>query len=176
SRRGNHEVMVRGGFANIKIKNKMVEIQGGYTKYYPSGELMTIYDASMKYQKDGIPLVIFAGKRYGQGSSRDWAAKATALLGVKAVIAEGFERIHRSNLVDMGVIPIEIDKLPELKGDELINIYGLNDPTPNKIVNIILSDGREIKGKLRLDTLAEIEYVKNGGILIYTLRKILKEI
>ncbi|MEM3977204.1 MAG: aconitate hydratase AcnA [Thermoplasmata archaeon] len=176
SRRGNHEVMVRGGFANIKIKNKMVEIQGGYTKYYPSGELMTIYDASMKYQKDGIPLVIFAGKRYGQGSSRDWAAKATALLGVKAVIAEGFERIHRSNLVDMGVIPIEIDKLPELKGDELINIYGLNDPTPNKIVNIILSDGREIKGKLRLDTLAEIEYVKNGGILIYTLKKILKEI
>lgn len=175
SRRGNHEVMVRGGFANPKIRNKMVEIQGGYTVVYPDGKMMSIYDASNEYRSRGIPLVIFAGKRYGQGSSRDWAAKATALLGIKAVIAEGFERIHRSNLVDMGVIPIQVEKLPELKGDELVNILGLKEPYPGKKVRVVLSSGIEVEGILRLDTQAEIEYVKNGGILIYTIKKILED-
>lgn len=178
SRRGNHEVMVRGGFANVKIKNKMVDVLGGFTRYYPSGELMSIFDASMKYQKENISLVIFAGKRYGQGSSRDWAAKATALLGVKAVIAESFERIHRSNLIDMGVIPIQIDTsvdLLGLRGDEIIDITGLKDLVPNKKLKILINKNREIEAVLRLDTQAEIEYVKHGGILNYTLRKMLNK-
>ncbi len=176
SRRGNHEVMVRGGFANPKIRNLMVDVQGGYTKLYPDGKVMSIFDAAMEYKSRGIPLVIFAGKRYGQGSSRDWAAKATALLGIRAVIAEGFERIHRSNLVDMGVIPIQVEKLPTLRGDEIVNIVGLRDPYPGKKVRVVLSTGAEVEGLLRLDTQAEIEYVKNGGILIYTLKKILGQI
>ncbi len=174
SRRGNHEVMVRGGFANVKIKNKMVDVLGGFTKYYPPGELMSIFDASMKYQSANVPLVIFAGKRYGQGSSRDWAAKATALLGVKAVIAENFERIHRSNLIDMGVIPIQIDFPVDslnLKGDEIIDIIGLKDLAPNKKVRIIVNKGKEFEATLRLDTHSEIEYILHGGILNYTLRK-----
>lgn len=178
SRRGNHEVMVRGGFANVKIKNKMVDVLGGFTRYYPSGEVMSIFDASMEYQKENIPLVIFAGKRYGQGSSRDWAAKATVLLGVKAVIAESFERIHRSNLIDMGVIPIQIDTsvdLLGLKGDEIIDIIGLKDLVPNKKLKILINKNREIEAVLRLDTQAEIEYVKHGGILNYTLRKMLNK-
>lgn len=178
SRRGNHEVMVRGGFANVKIKNKMVDVLGGFTRYYPSGEVMSIFDASMEYQKENIQLVIFAGKRYGQGSSRDWAAKATALLGVKAVIAESFERIHRSNLIDMGVIPIQIDTsvdLLGLKGDEIIDITGLKDLVPNKKLKILINKNREIEAALRLDTQAEIEYVKHGGILNYTLRKMLNK-
>ena len=178
ARRGNHEVMVRGGFANPKIKNKMVDIQGGFTKYYPSGDVMSIYDAAMKYKSEGIPLVVFAGKRYGQGSSRDWAAKATALLGIKAVIAESFERIHRSNLVDMGVIPIQID-IPvdslNLKGDEIIDIIGIENAEPKGKVKIVINNQREIEGQLRIDTQAEMDYVKHGGILEYTLRKILKE-
>lgn len=175
SRRGNHEVMVRGGFANPKIRNRIVDIPGGYTKLYPEGMVMSIYDASVEYRARGIPLVVFAGKRYGQGSSRDWAAKATALLGIRAVIAEGFERIHRSNLVHMGVIPIQVEKIPEIKGDELVSIIGLRDPSPGKRVLIRLSTGNEVQGILRLDTQAEIEYIKNGGILIYTLKKILSQ-
>jgi len=178
SRRGNHEVMVRGGFANVKIKNKMVDVLGGFTKYYPTGELMSIFDASIKYQAEKIPLVIFAGKRYGQGSSRDWAAKATALLGVKAVIAESFERIHRSNLIDMGVIPIEIDVSIDslgLKGDEIVDIIGLKDLTPNKKVKIVINKSKEFEALLRLDTRSEIEYIKDGGILNYTLKKMLNK-
>jgi len=177
SRRGNHEVMVRGGFANVKIKNKMVERMGGYTKYYPDGEEMSIYDAAMKYMQQGIPLVIFAGKRYGQGSSRDWAAKATALLGVKAIIAEGFERIHRSNLVDMGVIPIQIpEAINDLRGDELVDIIGISEMVPKGKVQITIKrngNERKIEGILRVDTKAEVEYIKNGGILKYTLKKLL---
>ncbi|MGC8646623.1 MAG: aconitate hydratase AcnA [Thermoplasmata archaeon] len=177
SRRGNHEVMVRGGFSNPKIRNKMVDILGGFTKYYPGGEIMSIYDAAMKYRSQGIPLVIFAGKRYGQGSSRDWAAKATALLGIRAVIAENFERIHRSNLVDMGVIPIQIDVAVDslnLKGDEIIDIKGIEDAQPKGKVKITINGQREIDGLLRIDTQAELEYVKHGGILQYTLRKMTK--
>ncbi len=177
SRRGNHEVMVRGGFANVKIKNKMVERMGGYTKYYPDGEEMSIYDAAMKYMQQGIPLVIFAGKRYGQGSSRDWAAKATALLGVRAIIAEGFERIHRSNLVDMGVLPIQIpEAINDLKGDELVDIIGIGEMVPKGKVQITIKrngNERKIEGILRVDTKAEVEYIKNGGILKYTLKKLL---
>ncbi|MGC8692138.1 MAG: aconitate hydratase AcnA [Thermoplasmata archaeon] len=177
SRRGNHEIMVRGGFSNPKIRNKMVDILGGFTKYYPGGEIMSIYDAAMKYRSQGIPLVIFAGKRYGQGSSRDWAAKATALLGIRAVIAENFERIHRSNLVDMGVIPIQIDVAVDslnLKGDEIIDIKGIEDAQPKGKVKITINGQREIDGLLRIDTQAELEYVKHGGILQYTLRKMTK--
>ncbi len=177
SRRGNHEVMVRGGFANVKIKNKMVERMGGYTKYYPEGEEMSIYDAAIKYMQQGIPLVIFAGKRYGQGSSRDWAAKATELLGVKAIIAEGFERIHRSNLVDMGVLPIQIpEPINDLKGDELVDIIGISEMVPKGKVQITIKrngNERKIEGILRVDTKAEVEYIKNGGILKYTLKKLL---
>ncbi len=131
ARRGNHEVMMRGTFANIRIKNQMVPgVEGGFTRHYPSGEQMAIYDAAMRYKKEGVPLVIFAGKEYGTGSSRDWAAKGTRLLGVRAVIAESFERIHRSNLVGMGVLPLvftggESWQTLGLKGDETVSLSGI---------------------------------------------------
>jgi aconitate hydratase len=185
ARRGNHEVMMRGTFANIRIKNEMLAnpdgsgVEGGYTKG-PDGVQTSIYDASMAYQAAGTPLVIFGGIEYGAGSSRDWAAKGTALLGVKAVIAESFERIHRSNLVGMGVIPFEFNpgenrKTLGLKGDEVISISGLEgDLKPLSLVpcTIRYADGTErtIQIKCRIDTAIEIEYVENGGVLHYVLR------
>ncbi|MBL9053019.1 MAG: aconitate hydratase AcnA, partial [Tabrizicola sp.] len=182
ARRGNHEVMMRGTFANIRIKNEMLDgVEGGYTKG-PDGAQTSIYDASMAYQAEGTPLVIFGGIEYGAGSSRDWAAKGTALLGVKAVIAESFERIHRSNLVGMGVIPFEFTggdtrKTLGLTGDEVVSIEGLEgDLKPLSLVpcTIRYSDGAErtIQIKCRIDTAIEIEYVENGGVLHYVLRNL----
>ncbi|WP_319544846.1 aconitate hydratase AcnA [Ruegeria conchae] len=183
SRRGNHEVMMRGTFANIRIKNEMLDgVEGGYTKG-PDGEQTSIYDASMAYQADGTPLVVFGGEQYGAGSSRDWAAKGTALLGVKAVIAESFERIHRSNLVGMGVIPFEFTggdnrKTLGLKGDETVSIHGLDSVEPLQEVpcTIVYGDGTEktITLKCRIDTAPEIEYIENGGVLQYVLRNLAK--
>ncbi len=180
ARRGNHEVMMRGTFANIRIKNEMLDgVEGGYT-LGPDGAQTSIFDASMAYQAAGTPLVIFGGIEYGAGSSRDWAAKGTALLGVKAVVAESFERIHRSNLVGMGVIPFEFTegmtrKSLALKGDEVISITGLSgDLKPLSLVDctIAYSDGtaKTIKIKCRIDTEIEIEYVEHGGVLHYVLR------
>ncbi|WP_116131974.1 aconitate hydratase AcnA [Tropicimonas sp. IMCC34043] len=181
SRRGNHEVMMRGTFANIRIKNEMLDgVEGGYTKG-PDGEQTSIYDASMAYQEAGTPLVIFAGEQYGAGSSRDWAAKGTALLGVKAVIAESYERIHRSNLVGMGVIPFEFTggdtrKSLGLTGAETVSISGLDTIKPLQEVpcTITSPDGtvKEITLKCRIDTAVEIEYIENGGVLHYVLRNL----
>ncbi|WP_210092525.1 aconitate hydratase AcnA [Ruegeria sp. HKCCSP346] len=183
SRRGNHEVMMRGTFANIRIKNEMLDgVEGGYTKG-PDGEQTSIYDASMAYQANGTPLVVFGGEQYGAGSSRDWAAKGTALLGVKAVIAESFERIHRSNLVGMGVIPFEFTggdtrKTLGLKGDETVSIHRLDTIEPLQEVpcTIVYGDGTEktITLKCRIDTAPEIEYIENGGVLHYVLRNLAK--
>ncbi len=184
SRRGNHEVMMRGTFANIRIKNEMLDgVEGGYT-LGPDGAQTSIFDASMAYQDAGVPLVIFGGIEYGAGSSRDWAAKGTALLGVKAVIAESFERIHRSNLVGMGVIPFEFTdgmtrKSLGLKGDEVVSISGLaGDLKPLSVVQctITAADGtvRVIPIKCRIDTEIEIEYVEHGGVLHYVLRNLAK--
>ncbi|MEM9127735.1 MAG: aconitate hydratase, partial [Pseudomonadota bacterium] len=183
SRRGNHEVMMRGTFGNIRIKNEMLDgVEGGYTKG-PDGEQTSVFEASMAYQADGTPLVVFGGEQYGAGSSRDWAAKGTALLGVKAVIAESFERIHRSNLVGMGVIPFEFTggdtrKTLGLKGDETVSIHGLDTVEPLQEVpcNIVYGDGTEktITLKCRIDTAPEIEYIENGGVLQYVLRNLAK--
>ena len=184
SRRGNHQVMMRGTFANIRIKNEMLDgVEGGYTKG-PDGDQTSIYDAAMAYQDAGTPLVIFGGEQYGAGSSRDWAAKGTALLGVKAVIAESFERIHRSNLVGMGVIPFEFTggdtrKSLGLKGDETVSITGLAGdlkPLAQVPCSITYAGGmtRTIILKCRIDTEVEIEYVENGGVLHYVLRNLAK--
>jgi aconitate hydratase len=184
SRRGNHEVMMRGTFANIRIKNEMLDgVEGGYTKG-PDGAQTSIFDAAAAYQADGTPLVIFGGIEYGAGSSRDWAAKGTALLGVKAVIAESFERIHRSNLVGMGVIPFEFTggdnrKSLKLTGDETVSITGLEGdlkPLSDVPCTITYADGstREIMVKCRIDTAVEKEYVENGGVLHYVLRNLAK--
>ncbi|SHI82348.1 aconitase [Shimia gijangensis] len=183
SRRGNHEIMMRGTFANIRIKNEMLDgVEGGYTKG-PDGAQTSIFEASMAYQDAGTPLVVFGGEQYGAGSSRDWAAKGTALLGVKAVIAESFERIHRSNLVGMGVIPFEFTggdsrKSLGLTGDETVSISGLDTIEPLQEVpcTITMGDGsvKEIKLKCRIDTAPEIEYVENGGVLHYVLRNLAK--
>ncbi len=185
ARRGHHEVMMRGTFANIRIKNQMVPgIEGGVTKHYPGGDQMPIYDAAMKYQAEGTPLVIFAGKEYGTGSSRDWAAKGTKLLGVRAVIAQSFERIHRSNLIGMGVIPLQFKdgeswQTLGLKGDETITIKGLADglkPRANMLVEITRADGTkaEVQVMCRIDTLDELDYYRNGGIMPYVLRNLAK--
>jgi len=181
SRRGNHEVMMRGTFANIRIKNEMVPgTEGGVTKYHPSEEVMPIYDAAMKYAKEGVPLVIVGGKLYGNGSSRDWAAKGTKLLGAKAVIVESFERIHRSNLVGMGVLPLQFKEGQSritlgLNGTELIDIVGIKDgvkPRMNVLCNIQRVDGstESITLVCRIDTADEVEYYRHGGILQYVLR------
>ncbi len=183
SRRGNDDVMTRGTFANIRIKNEMLDgVEGGYTKYIPTGEQMSIYDAAMKYKADGTNLVVVAGKEYGTGSSRDWAAKGTRLQGVKAVIVETFERIHRSNLIGMGVLPLEFQgsdnrKTLNLKGDEIITLTGIEgDFKPSDEVNcdIEYADGskKSIKLLSRIDTVNELEYFKNGGILHYVLRNL----
>ena len=181
SRRGNHEVMMRGTFANIRIKNEMLDgVEGGYTKG-PDGSQTSIYDAAMAYQAAGTPLVVIGGEQYGAGSSRDWAAKGTALLGVKAVIAESFERIHRSNLVGMGVIPFEFTggdsrNSLNLTGSETVSIHGLDTVSPLADVpaTITYADGSEktITLKCRIDTAVEIEYIENGGVLHYVLRNL----
>ena len=182
SRRGNHEVMMRGTFANIRIRNQMTpEIEGGYTKYIPTGEQMAIYDAAMKYQTDGTPLVVVAGKEYGTGSSRDWAAKGTILLGVKAVIAESFERIHRSNLVGMGVLPLNFvdgDNAGKLglDGTETYDIEGFERGVKQVTVKATKADGKTVsfKARVRIDTPKEWEYYEHGGILQYVLRDLAK--
>ena len=184
SRRGNHEVMMRGTFANIRIRNKITpDIEGGVTKHFPSGQVMPIYDAAMKYQEEGRPAVVFAGKEYGTGSSRDWAAKGAKLLGVRAVIAETFERIHRSNLVGMGVLPLQFlndgwQRLG-LTGEEIVSIRGLQDLAPRKQLIVELyrpSDGRiaRFPVRCRIDTPTELDYFKNGGVLNFVLRNLAK--
>ncbi|WP_293678524.1 aconitate hydratase AcnA [uncultured Phenylobacterium sp.] len=184
ARRGNHEVMMRGTFANIRIRNRITpDVEGGVTKHFPSGEQMSIYDAAMRYQGEGRPLVIFAGKEYGTGSSRDWAAKGTKLLGVRAVVAESFERIHRSNLVGMGVLPLQFlqegwHKLG-LTGEEIVTIRGLTELAPRKQLIVEMyrpSDGRiaRFPVRCRIDTPMELEYFKNGGVLNYVLRSLAK--
>jgi len=182
ARRGNHEVMMRGTFANIRIRNRITpDIEGGVTKHFPSRDVMSIYDAAMRYQGEGRPLVVFAGKEYGTGSSRDWAAKGTKLLGVRAVIAESFERIHRSNLVGMGVLPLQFlqegwHKLG-LTGEEIVTIRGLTELSPRRQLTVEMyrpSDGRiaRFPVRCRIDTPTELEYFKNGGILNYVLRNL----
>ncbi|WP_321395332.1 aconitate hydratase AcnA [Emcibacter sp.] len=183
SRRGNHEVMMRGTFANIRLRNLMAPgTEGGWTTHYPSGEVTSIYDASMQYQADGVPLVVVGGKEYGTGSSRDWAAKGTNLLGVKAVIVESFERIHRSNLVGMGVLPLQFKdgdtrETLGLTGTESFDITGIADgitPRQDVDVKITYADGstKNIKVLCRIDTVNEVEYYANGGILHYVLRNL----
>ena len=185
ARRGNHEVMMRGTFANIRIRNKITpDIEGGVTRHFPSGDTMAIYDAAMRYQSEGRPMVIFAGKEYGTGSSRDWAAKGTKLLGVRAVIAESFERIHRSNLVGMGVLPLQFiqdgwQKL-NLTGDEIVSIRGLSDLSPRRQLTVELyraGDGRiaRFPVRCRIDTPTELEYFRNGGVLNYVLRNLVRD-
>ena len=185
SRRGNDEVMVRGTFANVRIKNKLAGKEGGYTQHLPSRKEMSVYDASVKYQQDQTPLVVMAGKEYGSGSSRDWAAKGTFLLGIKAIVAESYERIHRSNLVGMGVLPLQYkdgdtaEKLG-LTGNEIFTITGIaEDIKPLKEVQVIAKkeDGQEIKFNAiaRMDSKIEIEYYRHGGILQYVLRQFLEK-
>jgi aconitate hydratase len=182
ARRGNHEVMMRGTFANIRIKNHMVPgVEGGVTKHYPDGKQLAIYDAAMQYISEGTPLVIFAGKEYGTGSSRDWAAKGTRLLGVRAVIAESFERIHRSNLIGMGVLPLQFAegvtwKSLNLSGAETVTINGVAGLLPRQVVSVEVAypDGarRSFDAKVRIDTENELDYFRNGGILHYVLREL----
>ena len=184
SRRGNHEVMMRGTFANIRIRNEMApETEGGFTKLYPEGTVMPVYDAVVEYKKRGIDLVVIGGKEYGTGSSRDWAAKGTKLLGVKVVIAESFERIHRSNLIGMGILPLQFTenanrKNLNLKGSELISVLNLEkgiNPTEKVELEIkyVTGDSKKIKTLCRIDTKNELEYYKNGGILQYVLRNMI---
>jgi aconitate hydratase len=182
SRRGNHEVMIRGTFANIRLKNLLLNgVEGGFTKnFLANGEQTTIYEASAAYIKAGIPLVILAGKEYGSGSSRDWAAKGTALLGVRAVIAESFERIHRSNLIGMGVLPLQfLDGQSAaslgLTGSETFSITGvdkLNEGVTPQEVEVVAGD-KKFKAKLRIDTPGEADYYRHGGIMQYVLRSLL---
>jgi aconitate hydratase len=184
SRRGNDLVMTRGTFANVRIKNLMVPgVEGGVTVHYPSGEQMSIFDAAMKYQEVGVPLVILAGHEYGTGSSRDWAAKGTRLLGVKAVVAASFERIHRSNLVGMGVLPLQFMEGSSvhslgLTGSEIFSITGLSEnvqPGQQLTLEITGADGskRSIPVKLRIDTPIEVDYYRHGGILDFVLRQLM---
>ncbi|MBD60011.1 MAG: aconitate hydratase, partial [Citromicrobium sp.] len=178
--RGNHDVMMRGTFANIRIKNEMVPgVEGGYTTY--NGEQMPIYDAAMRHKEDGTPLVVVAGKEYGTGSSRDWAAKGTILLGVRAVIVESFERIHRSNLVGMGVLPLQFKdgdtrETLGLTSTDSFTIRGLADlkPAQDVTVDVTREDGSTFSftAKCRIDTENELDYYRNGGILQYVIRKL----
>jgi aconitate hydratase len=184
ARRGNHEVMMRGTFANVRLRNQLAPgTEGGWTQFQPGGEQMTIYDASMRYQAEGTPLIVLAGKEYGTGSSRDWAAKGTQLLGVKAVITASFERIHRSNLIGMGVLPLnfmegeDADTLG-LDGTETFDIEGLGDGSAKVVqVTATAADGstRQFKARSRLDTPKEVEYYRHGGILNYVLRQLASE-
>jgi aconitate hydratase len=183
TRRGNHEIMMRGTFANIRLKNQMVPgVEGGFTVHYPSKQRMTIYDAAMKYKSENVPLVVFAGKEYGTGSSRDWAAKGSLLLGIRAVIAQSLERIHRSNLIGMGVMPLLFEEGTSwqslgLKGNEQVTIRGLHGelkPRQRLIAEIVMGDGtlKRVPLICRIDTLDELDYFKNGGILQYVLRQL----
>ena len=185
SRRGNHEVMMRGTFANVRIRNEMLDgVEGGFTKFVPTGEQMAIYDAAMKYQEQGTPLVVIAGKEYGTGSSRDWAAKGTRLLGVRAVVAESYERIHRSNLIGMGVMPLQFPegtdrKSLKLTGEETISIEGLSGdikPGQTLTMTVTYKDGstKSCELKSRIDTANEAVYFQHGGILHYVVREMLK--
>jgi aconitate hydratase len=180
SRRGNHELMMRGTFANIRIRNEMTaEIEGGVTRLMPAGDLMSIYDAAMQYQQQGVPLVVIAGKEYGTGSSRDWAAKGTRLLGVRAVVAESFERIHRSNLIGMGVLPLQFldgfdRKQLKLTGAETISIGGMQQGLqPGQKLELAVTDSTgsvlAIDVLCRIDTRDEVAYYESGGILQYVL-------
>ena len=184
ARRGNHEVMMRGTFANIRIRNEIApETEGGFTKLYPEEKVMPVYDAVVEYKKRGTNLVLIGGKEYGTGSSRDWAAKGTKLLGIKAVLAESFKRIDRSNLIGMGVLPLQfIDgmnrKNLDLKGSELISINDIeNGLSPSDHVEVEIKyksgESKKIKMLCRIDTKNELEYYKNGGILQYVLRKMI---
>ena len=184
SRRGNHEVMMRGTFANIRIKNEIAPgTEGGFTKLYPENKVMTVYDAVVEYKKRGTDLVVIGGKEYGTGSSRDWAAKGTKLLGIKTVIAESFERIHRSNLIGMGILPLQFigganRQNLNLKGSELYTVKNLkNGVKPLEEVNLEIKynngEIKIIKVLSRIDTKNELEYYKNGGILQYVLRKMI---
>ena len=184
SRRGNHEVMMRGTFANVRIQNEMLDgVVGGETRHVPSGEQMAIYDAAMRYQQEGTPLVVVAGKEYGTGSSRDWAAKGTRLLGVRAVLAESYERIHRSNLIGMGVVPLQFPEGESrqslgMTGDETVSIEGLDSLSPGGQVRVtVKSDKGEqhLDALCRIDTADELEYYRHGGILHYVLRKMIGE-
>ncbi|HET7318133.1 MAG TPA: aconitate hydratase, partial [Nitrospirota bacterium] len=189
TRRGNHEVMIRGTFANVRIKNLMLppgpdgsRVEGGLTLYQPSGERMSIYDAAMKYMALKTPTIVFGGEEYGTGSSRDWAAKGTRLLGIRAVIARSFERIHRSNLVGMGVLPLQFqgrDSVQSLgiRGDEAFDILGMDDLKPQQEATLVIKrrDGSrwEVKLLSRIDTPAEVDYYRHGGILPYVLRELI---
>ncbi len=186
SRRGNHEVMMRGTFGNIRIRNEMVpDTEGGYSKHYPSGDEGSVYDIAMRYKDEGVPLVVVGGKLYGTGSSRDWAAKGSLLLGVRAVIVESFERIHRSNLIGMGVMPLEFKKGEDRKtlkldGSEVWDVTGLEaDIKPGMDIGakITRADGgsEDIVLTCRIDTLDEVDYYLHGGILQYVLRRMMKE-
>jgi aconitate hydratase len=180
SRRGNHEVMIRGTFANIRLRNQLVERSGGYTRHFPEGEETTIYEAAVQYAAQGVPLVVLAGKEYGSGSSRDWAAKGTKLLGVRAVIAESYERIHRSNLIGMGVLPLQFSEGESvaslgLTGAETFDVGDLEGGQAKKVSVVARSDdGDETKfeATVRLDTPNEVTYFDNGGILQTVLRKL----
>ncbi|MDP5191243.1 aconitate hydratase AcnA [Rheinheimera baltica] len=185
SRRGNHEVMVRGTFANVRIRNEMVpSSEGGVTRHYPSGETMPIFDAAMRYQQQELPLIVVAGKEYGTGSSRDWAAKGTLMLGVRAVLAESFERIHRSNLIGMGVLPLQFPtgtdrKTLKLTGEESFTLRGLNSLTPRQKLKLVITYADETKQEIdvncRIDTGNELAYYQHGGILHYVLRRMIGE-
>jgi aconitate hydratase len=185
SRRGNHEVMVRGTFANVRIRNEMLpETEGGVTRHYPSGETMTIFDAAMRYQQQQLPLIVVAGKEYGTGSSRDWAAKGTLMLGVRAVLAESFERIHRSNLIGMGVLPLQFPpgtdrKSLQLSGEESFTLRGLSSLKPRQKLELIITypdgDKQEVDVHCRIDTVNELAYYQHGGILHYVLRRMIGE-
>ena len=183
ARRGNHEVMMRGTFANIRIRNKMVPgVEGGYTRHLPDGEQMSIYDAAMRYQHEHVPLIVIAGKEYGTGSSRDWAAKGPRLLGIRAVIAESFERIHRSNLVGMGILPVqflagETAETLGLNGEETFEIDGLATLKPGQQLQVKATtpsgETKTFTVQSRVDTANEVEYLRHGGILPYVLRQAL---
>ena len=185
SRRGNHEVMVRGAFANVRLRNALVEREGGWTRHLPDGEEMPIYDAAERYRAEGVPLILLAGREYGSGSSRDWAAKGPALLGVRAAIAESFERIHRSNLIGMGILPLEYPAGESaaslgLSGEELFDITGIEggvEPGQDIAVRAVAADGREVAftAHCRIDTPVEADYYRHGGILQFVLRGLLEE-
>jgi aconitate hydratase len=184
SRRGNHEVMVRGTFANVRLRNRLVEVEGGFTRHLPDGEETSIFDAAERYRAEGVPLVVIAGKEYGTGSSRDWAAKGPRLLGVRAVLAESFERIHRSNLVGMGVLPLELARSADalgLTGHELYDLEGVEEAIAagrtgfEVAVRAARPEGGEVRfaARARIDTPEEVAYYRHGGILQYVLRQLL---
>ncbi len=185
SRRGNHEVMVRGTFANIRLRNRLVPgVEGGWTRHLPDGARMTIYEAAMAYQADGVPLIVIAGKEYGTGSSRDWAAKGPRLLGVRAVIAESFERIHRSNLVGMGILPLQFQEgenadTLKIQGTEVFDVVGIRDGLePGKRLTVLQRDdtgtSRTFQVTCRLDTPQEVVTYRHGGLLPHVLRQMVK--